>query len=291
MLSLMAGLKQWLAQGGRLTGLSRLGLELQKRTRMPFIRALNYHDVPASESGTFDAQLAFYARHFEPVGLADLLALAAGDWPHRRPGLILSFDDGLASHAQVVAPLLEKHGFVGWFMVPTGFVDTPPAGQRAFAETHAIHVRQPAGPDGRVAMSWDELRALVARRHVIGCHTLDHVRFHADHSQAEFERESVVAKCRLEEQLGEPVEVFAWVGGEEGSYSTKGAAAIRRAGFRVALMTNNHVFRAGDDLLQVQRTNIETHYDPALTALHLSGLYDLLYGPKRRRVEALTRAV
>jgi peptidoglycan/xylan/chitin deacetylase (PgdA/CDA1 family) len=289
MLSRMARLNHWIAQAGRLTGLSRLGLEFQKRTWMPFIRALNYHDVPASESGVFDAQLACYARHFEPVGLADLLALAAGKWPHRRPGLILSFDDGLASHAQVVAPLLEKHGFVGWFMVPTGFVDTPPALQRAFADAHAIHVRQAAGHDGRVAMSWDELRSL-ARRHVIGCHTVDHVRFRADHSQAAFEHESVVSKRRLEEELAEPVDVFAWVGGEEESYSTQGAAAIRRAGFRVALMTNNHVFRAGDDLLQVQRTNIETHYDPALTALHLSGLYDLLYGPKRRRVVALTRA-
>lgn len=289
MLCCMGALKQWLARGGQLTGLSRLGLEVQKRSLMPFIRALNYHDVPGFERDVFEAQLASYARHFEPVGLPELLSLASGDWPHRRPGLILSFDDGLASHAQVVAPLLEKHGFVGWFMVPTGFVDTPPAEQRAFAQSHAIHVRHPAGPDGRVAMSWDELRTL-SGRHVIGCHTVDHVRFSRDHTPAEFERESRVAKRRLEEQLDTSVEVFAWVGGEEASYSSEGAAAIRAAGFRVALMTNNRVFRAGNDLLQVQRTNIETHYDPALTALHLSGLYDLLYGPKRRRVEALTRA-
>jgi peptidoglycan/xylan/chitin deacetylase (PgdA/CDA1 family) len=256
---------------------------------MPFVRALNYHGTPAAEADVFDAQLSFFARHFAPVGFADLLALAQGHWPHSRPGLIISFDDGLASHARVAAPLLEKHGFTGWFMVPTGFVDTPPHEQQDWARAHSIHVRDVPEADGRVALSWDEVRSL-AEHHVIGAHTVDHVRFSSDRSDAEMEREIRVSRERLEAELGAPVDVFAWVGGEESSYSASGARLIGKSGFRVALMTNNAVFRPGDDLQRVQRTNIETHYDPALTLLHLSGLYDVLYTPKRRRVEALTQA-
>jgi peptidoglycan/xylan/chitin deacetylase (PgdA/CDA1 family) len=257
---------------------------------MPFVRALNYHDTPVDEADVFEAQVRFFAKHFEPVGLEDLLALALGEWPHERPGLILSFDDGLASHARVAAPILEKFGFVGWFMVPTGFVDTPAREQLAWARSHSINVRGEPAEEGRVAMSWDELRRLSAR-HVIGCHTVDHVRFSADRPIEELEHQARSARERLEGELGTRVSVFAWVGGEESSYSPGGAAMIRKAGFRVGLMTNNAIFRPGDDLLQVQRTNVETVYSPALTELHLSGFYDAYYAPKRRRVRALTAVV
>ncbi len=284
----MAGLKQAIARAGGVSGASRLGLGLQKALRMPFVRAINYHDVPSADSDRFEAQLEFYSRHFVPVGLGDLLALAAGNWPHDRPGLLISFDDGLASHAQVAAPLLEKHGFVGWFMVPTGFIDTPPPQQRDWAAAHSIHARDEPGPDGRVALSWDEVRRL-AGRHVIGCHTVGHTRFRSELSPADFQHETQDARRRLEEELGESVEVFAWVGGEESSYCQGGADAIRKAGFRVGLMTNNAIFRPGGDLLQVQRTNIEARYSSDLMKLHFSGLYDVLYAPKRRRVNAMTR--
>lgn len=283
--SAMSGLKNKVAAIGAGSGLSRIGLAWQKRTRMPFIRALNYHDVPATEADVFEAQLAYFARHFEPVDLDGLLSLAAGDWPHQRPGLILSFDDGLATHAHVAAPLLEKYGFVGWFMVPTGFVDTPPSEQAAFARSHSIVPRAPALPDGRLAITWDELRRL-SQRHVIGCHTINHVRFSDVVGAGTLEHETSHARSRFAKEIDGGVDVFAWVGGEESSYSAAGAAAIRQAGFHVALMTNNAVFRPGDDLMKVQRTNVETTYDPALTQLHLSGFYDILYGPKRHRLDA-----
>lgn len=284
----MSALKRAIADGFSVTGASRLLLRAQQTLWHPHVRALNYHDVPPGEAAAFERQLDFYARHFVPVGLEELLALRFGRWPHARPGLLLSFDDGLATHAHVVAPLLEKHGFSGWFMVPTGFVDTPALEQVAFAREHAITSRAEPLTDGRIALSWDELRRL-AGRHVIGCHTVDHVRFRRELTPAELQRETMVAKERLEAELGETVEVFAWVGGEETSYSRAGAEAIRKAGFRVGLMTNSRVFRAGDDLLQVQRTNVESDYSPALMQLHLSGFYDALYRPKRGRVERVTQ--
>lgn len=284
----MSALKRTIANAFAATGSSSLLLRAQAALWHPYVRALNYHDVPRSEAAAFERQLDFYARHFVPVGLEELLALSLGRWPHARPGLLLSFDDGLASHAQVVAPLLEKHGFPGWFMVPTGFVDTPASEQVAFAREHAITPRETPLADGRVAVSWDELRRM-AGRHVIGCHTVDHVRFRSELAPGEFLRETAVAKERLESELGETVEVFAWVGGEEASYSRAGAEAIRKAGFRVGLMTNSRAFRPGHDLLQVQRTNVESSYSPELMRLHLSGFYDALYRPKRRRVESLTQ--
>jgi hypothetical protein len=120
------------------SGSNRLLLRAQRGLLWPYARALNYHDVPVSQAHAFEAQLRLFTRHFVPVGLAQLRELQRGDWRHEKPGLLLTFDDGLRTHADVVAPLLEKYGFTGWFNVPVGFVVTPVAEQRAFARGQLI---------------------------------------------------------------------------------------------------------------------------------------------------------
>ena len=105
------------------TGLSRSLLAAQRVLFSPYVRALNYHDVPPHEAEAFEAQVEYFLAHFEPIGLMQLKAFLDGQWRPDRPGLILSFDDGLRSHAEVVAPILERHGVPGWFCVPAGLPD------------------------------------------------------------------------------------------------------------------------------------------------------------------------
>lgn len=280
--------KRELARCFAALGLSRAGLAAQRALLWPFVRAINYHDVPPQQEDAFDRQLDFYAEHFECVDERGLLAFHRGEWKSDRPGLLLSFDDGLRSHAEVVAPRLEARGWVGWFMVPVGFVDAAPADQVAFAGKHRIgHAAFDYG-DPRIACTWDQVRGL-AERHVVGCHGLMHRRLAADLSSDELQREIPHARARLEAELGRDVAAFAWIGGEEESYSRDAAMAIADAGFRIGFMTNNHPIRPGCDLLQLQRTNIESHDPPAVVAFQLSGAMDVLYWGKRRRVNRLTR--
>jgi len=258
------------------SGLSRSLLSLQRVALRPFARALNYHDVPYALAGAFEAQLQFYSRHFVSMDYQDLLSLHAGDWPYEKPGLLLSFDDGLRSHAEVVAPLLEKYEMTGWFMVPAGVLDEPP---RAGAK--------PAHDVSEPTLCWRSLLPL-RNRHVIGCHTFSHRRLTAALTSADLRREIGDAKRALEEGLGCSIPVFAWVGGEEETYSAAAGEAIRRAGFRVSFMTNSAPIRPGCNLLQLQRTNVEASYPPALVSLSLSGFFDAWYAAKRRRVNRLT---
>lgn len=276
-----------LAAGFDVTGLNAALLAAQARLGGPWARALNYHDVPPACAGAFEAQLRHYAEHFQPVGKAELLDLHAGRWPHAKPGLLLSFDDGLRSHADVVAPLLEKYGFTGWFMVPTEFVETAPQEQAAYARRHAIQADGRDYPDPRIAMSWEDLCRLDTR-HEICCHTRSHRRLGPTSSREELEVEIVGAKERLEAGLHHEVDGFAWVGGEEWAYSAEAARVIREAGFRFGFMTNNARIRPGADLLQIQRTNVEASFPPSLMRFSLSGFYDLMYAPKRGRVNRLT---
>jgi peptidoglycan/xylan/chitin deacetylase (PgdA/CDA1 family) len=282
-------LKQRLARSFDGTGLNRALLALQAQVIGPHVRAVNYHDVPPALAGAFEAQLREYAHRFEPVGPAELAALEAGRWPHRRPGILLSFDDGLRSHADVVAPLLERHGFPGWFMVPADFVSTSAPEQQAFAREHQIRADASAWDDGRIAMTWEDVRRL-DKNHVIACHTGSHRRLSASLDEGELEREIVGAKARLERELGHAVDAFAWVGGEEASYSASAARVIREAGFTWCFMTNNAPIRPDTHPHQLQRSNIEAGFPPELVRFTLSGFYDLMYLPKRRRVNRLTAA-
>lgn len=284
-----AGFKQGIAASFEATGLNGAGALLQRQLLWPWARALNYHDVPPHMAPFFEEQLRFFAKRFVSVGPAELAELHEGRWPHERPGLLLTFDDGLRSHADVVAPLLEKYGFTGWFNVPVGFVDTPVAEQKAFAREHQIDLEGRDYPDERVAMSWNDLLRLDGT-HEICCHTWTHRRLGPRLTDAELELEIDHAKQRLEEVLGHEVRGFTWVGGEEWSYTSEAAERIRAAGFELSFMTNNAVIRPHGELLQVQRTNIEAHFDPAFLKLCLSGFYDLMYLPKRRRVNRLTAA-
>jgi len=172
-------------------------------------------------------------------------------------------------------------------MVPPGFVDEPTDRQADYAAAHAIHAAAEYA-DARIAMSWRDICGLDAAGHVIGCHTMNHTRLSARLEQAALEVEIVEAKKRLEQELGHDADVFAWVGGEEWSYSPSAARTIRAAGFRYSFMTNNALFGSGDNPLHIQRTNLEAHYPPALVKFQLSGLLDLYYAPKRRRVNRIT---
>jgi peptidoglycan/xylan/chitin deacetylase (PgdA/CDA1 family) len=280
-----------LAYTQEVTGVNALLHRLQVATLSPFVRAVNYHGLPPAHVARFEEHLRWYADHFVSVGLDDLVHLQNGAWPHARPGLLLSFDDGQRSVYDHALPMLERHGFRGWLMIPPGFIEAPAAEQYDYAQAHAITSDIPSRPAQRVAMSWDEVRDAARRGHVIGSHTYTHHRLPEATSDEALRREVVASKAVLDRELRAEVATFCWVGGEEQAYSARAAAAIRDAGYRVGLMTNNDVFRPGDDLLHVQRSNVEAAWPLPVVRFLLSGVMDVYYAPQRRRVARVTGGV
>ena len=285
----MNPIKLALARALDVTGLSTGLRQVYGMALGHHLRAVNYHDVPNSDASAFEAQLRFFAKHYCNIGPTELRPFLDAEFTPKKAGILLTFDDGLRSHAEVAAPLLEKYGFTGWFMVPAGFVDTPEADQATFAAEHSIvYADEPS--DGRVAMSWDQLRGLDGT-HVIGCHSTTHRRLGDELDANELDLEVVASKRRFEEELGHSMDVFCWVGSEESSYGSGAAAAIRAAGYQLSFMTNNYPILPGCNPLQLQRTNIETVYSPSLVRLNLCGIMDLLYRSKRERVNQKTAGV
>jgi peptidoglycan/xylan/chitin deacetylase (PgdA/CDA1 family) len=272
--------KRFAAQVFDLCGLNSAGHFVQRLALSPFIRVINYHDIPAHLSENFSAQLRFYATRFVNVGYQDLVDfLQGGKWRHDRPGLIISFDDGLRSHYEVAAPLLEKHGFTGWFFVPAGLIEG--IGGRSAADAAAS---SPLSADENLTL--EQLRYLDSH-HVVGCHTETHCRLSKDVPTEKLQTEILEAKRMLERALGHSMKIFCWVGGEEYTYSREAAQFIKQ-GYELSFMTNNAVVRHKTNPLQLQRTNIEAENPLWLVRFQTSGLMDIAYYPKRKRVNRLT---
>jgi len=261
------------------TGISYLLFRITNHAGV--IRAINYHCTPALDVRNFEIQLKFYKRYFRDISHSDLSKLlnVGGENKLRKPGIIISFDDGLRSNFDYALPLLEKYKFTGWFFLPVGFVLNP---SEDFANDHSIICRQKY-PEGRYGLSLDELKIITAK-HVIGCHTFSHHRMDKVDSSEILKFEIFESKITLEKIIQIPVETFCWVGGELGSYTTAAHTAVKEAGYQFSFTTNNKVISKKNDPLNLNRTNIESNYSLPLMLFQLCGLMDILYLIKRFKV-------
>lgn len=279
-------LKDKLAKLLYYTGISYLCFQTSKRLYGKHIRVINYHETPSSQAGNFERQLQFYHQHYCPVTYTDLVDFVLNkQWAKPKPGLIISFDDGKRNNYDVARPLLEKYGFTGWFFIPSGVIDLNNELQVQFLGNDTITINEYKGD--RVLMSWNEIQKLT-QQHVIGCHTMSHYRMNHSDTDEILNTEIVAAKKLLEEKSGKMNSIFCWVGGEEKHYTRQAALKIKEAGFAFSFMTNTYPFTFRQDPLQINRNNIETSYSFPLVLFQLSGLMDILYFPKRGRVNRLT---
>ena len=117
--------------------------------------------------------------------------------------VVLTFDDGYASHFTLVASLLLRYRFSGTFFVTTD------------------HIGRPG------YLSWEQLRKLVFLGMEIGSHGMSH-RPLTTLSREDLEKELSQSKRTLEEQLGVPIRALAAPGGFWNGTVTD---AAQRAGF------------------------------------------------------------
>ena len=242
-----------------------------------FIRVVNYHATPAEHAARFEEQMRFFVDAFSVASEADLDACIAGNWRPPKPGILVTFDDGFRSNLDVAVPILERYGLRGWFFVPSGLIaETRDAADAAF--------RAGGHDDPEPRLSWPECRAMAERGHVIGCHTHTHLRLADKLTPEVLHDEITLSRQRMQARMGLPVDDFCWVGGEEQNYGSGAYVEIGRAGFRRSFMTNLLPVLPGSSPMWIQRTNVEADWPRANVEFYLSGLMDLAYWPKRRRL-------
>jgi peptidoglycan/xylan/chitin deacetylase (PgdA/CDA1 family) len=197
-----------------------------------YIRSINFHNTPHFRIEEYDWQLAFYREHFEPVDKEDLDEFfETKRWNKKKPGLIFNFYNGYRNNYDILYPILEKYGFVGWFFLATEFLSIPAKKQKEYAADHTLLLGQNEYDDSRFALSWDEVREL-SKRHVIASHTKTHSLLTASSSVEEIVKEIIDSKHEIEQQIQSKVPAFAWLGGKEYAGNPSASFYLKQAGYQ-----------------------------------------------------------
>jgi len=111
----------------------------------------------------------------------------------------------------------------------------------------------PLRPERKIMLTWNDIRELQAQGHIVGSHTMTHPNVaHVGHE--ELVRELVDSKRRLEEETRVPVIHCSFPKPILAPYFTEETVKeVRNAGYRTAVTCEPGTFRAGDDLLKINR--------------------------------------
>lgn len=176
-------------------------------SRYPLIRAVNFHNTAHARAEDYERQIREYSKHFTSVNEADMEDyLVTGQWKKSKPGLIVSIFEGYRNSIEVLLPIVEKYGFVGWFFMITGFLNAAIPGQLTFADNHDIDMLTHEYMDGRYALTWDDLRRIDGN-HVIASHSRSHTQL--SKLAPEVQRDEVLGSQEdFKKNLGHPVRTF-----------------------------------------------------------------------------------
>jgi peptidoglycan/xylan/chitin deacetylase (PgdA/CDA1 family) len=166
--------------------------------RLAGVPVLNYHgltesfspDVPPAAQRFWLTPRQFHTQltHIHQAGfrVADLRELKVGSSEHKgnTPGVVLTFDDGLASDYEFAFPLLAEFGMTGAF-----FVNTSTVGEPGY-------------------LTWTQISAMHRAGMLIGSHSHHHLDLTVLPTQT-LERELADSKRCLEDHLGCAVEFLA----------------------------------------------------------------------------------
>ena len=209
-----------------------------------FVRVVNYHSTPRSGRDALREELARYAKRFVNVPFAEVEAFfETGRWSSGQPGFMPVFYEGYRTCYDVAASVCDELGLSAVFPICTGFVDCAPSEQELFARSHHIGLvaEDLAQPGERLALSWDEIGEL-AQRHTVTPHSASHYGIADVATEADFEREIVEPKRKMDAVTGQSAPAFAWLHGTQWGMSPRHDRALQDAGYRY-LISNTMIHR------------------------------------------------
>lgn len=206
----------------------------------------------------FERQMALLRRlGYRAIPFSEVVAAVSGGRVLPPRAVAITFDDGYQCVGDVVAPILERLGFVA-----TVFVVSRAAGQ--CNDWDRVNGR-PVSP----LLGWDVLRSLNAAGWEIGGHTATHPRLD-QLTDTEALHEIVLGKQEAEERLGVRLLTFCY---PFGGHSRRTPELVRQAGFSGACTVRSGLAYEGVNPYLIPRVKIASRDNT------LGFLYRLLMRP------------
>jgi peptidoglycan/xylan/chitin deacetylase (PgdA/CDA1 family) len=220
---------------------------------------------------TFERQVAALAEFAEIVPVLELPERLRRRAAHGRPLVSLTFDDGYASFHRHALPVLRRYGARATAFVVTGTVGHEgPQPFDAWARKNQGRTR----PDDWRAMTWDELEDCVATGLVdVGAHSHRHLRGSLC-TPGQLAEEADRSREVLRRRLGQSqARAYAYPYGSTRLGDASGAyvAAVRAAGYEVAVTTDLGLATAGSDAFLLPRVEAYALDAPGVMRAKASG--------------------
>ena len=254
-----------MAAGRKAKDTLKRGVKRVARLAAPFCRLqgariLTYHSVGHRDHDmnvtpeAFRAQMDWLAEH---ARLIPLDAAVAGP-----DGVVVTFDDGYRDNLINAAPILEELRIRATFFIVAGRVGGV--------------LDHDSDPETSALMTWEEVRQLESLGFAIGAHTLSHARL--SHLDEEEQRAEIQGSARkLEEELGHPVDAFAYPFGSCADYDDVSERLVRESGFAYAVSNRYGVNLPGGNPWALRRIWIDATDNLDTFQAKVTGQLDALY--------------
>lgn len=236
----------------------------------------------------FDYARPVFCRHHVPftVYVANSFPAGTADfWWY-------NLEEMLLAHRHIELKYRERHATLnladpkGAFLAFRAIYQPLPAQEQAELMA-GLRQRYPLPTLERLAMTWDEVRALAADELCsIGCHTLSH-RSLAPLPREEACRELVDSRAELEREIGRPVVHLAYPYGKAVDAGEREEELAREAGFQSAVTTrigNLHAAHRDHPLMLPRIPLYEGGKNGKLSEIFLSGMYSAVTNGFRKVV-------
>ena len=175
----------------------------------PEVPILCYHRITDGRKGDYTVSLNTFSAHMKiladsgyhsisPVQLYDYLVYNKA--LPQKP-VMITFDDSRVEHSEIAAPVMEKYGFKGVF-----FIMTITYNKKNY-------------------MTTEQIAKLAKGGHTIGLHSWDHTMVTKYKEAADWQKQVVAPKEKLEKIVDMPVEYWAY---PNGVYNHEGAQELSK---------------------------------------------------------------
>lgn len=177
----------------------------------PGVHIINSHFISPDkvdvkkDTADYERFLSFLSKTCRFISVEEAASrINAGVIPTDEVLVAFTFDDGFEECYTVVAPLLEKFNTKGAFFINANYISSGDDYQKQFNDRTLTYTKLP--------MTWEQVKELHNRGHLIGAHTLDHVDL-TKLTEEEIVFQLAENKKILEKYLNYDCEYFAWTFG------------------------------------------------------------------------------
>ncbi len=198
----------------------------------------------------FDSICQLAKNHFNVISLTELVnKLNAGK--DISNDMVISFDDGYLDNYQYAAPILREHGLDACFFIATDFIGSE-------------HTTWWDKEDDVKStwMNWDQVREMRRWGFEIAAHTKNHVDLGKVDRDVAYQ-EIKGSKDRLEQELGEPINLFCYPYGRKEQITEENRQIVRDLGFICCPSAYGGLVENNSDPFYMLRTPVDSYYETA----------------------------